>query len=117
LILMKFAGSGNSEESGGQRAGLRCVHSNSGKTGGALNAFHPEENANCRVITIDGPNTVVFLNGARVTDFAEGQPVPPKEHGSGDPDRGPWPNEGYIGLQNQDGGKVYFREVSLRSLS
>lgn len=68
-------------------------------------------------ITIDGPNTVVFLNGVKVTDFAEGQPVPPKEQGSGDPDRGPRPNEGYIGLQNHDGGKVYFREVSLTPLS
>jgi len=46
----------------------------------------------------------------KVTDFTEGQPVPPKEEGSGDPDRGPRPDEGYIGLQNHDGGKVYFLE-------
>src|SRR5262245_24413692 len=68
-------------------------------------------------ITIDGPKTVVFLNGVKVTDFTEGQPVPAKEHGAGDRDRGPRPDEGYIGLQNHDGGKVYFREVSLKPLS
>jgi len=68
-------------------------------------------------ITIDGRKTVVFLNGVKVTDFTEGQPVPAKEHGPGDPDRGPRPDEGYIGLQNHDGGRVYFREVSLTPLS
>jgi 3-keto-disaccharide hydrolase len=67
-------------------------------------------------ITIDGPRTVVLLNAAKVTDFTEGQPVPPKEPGSGDPDRGPRPETGYIGLQNHPGGKVYFKEVSLTPL-
>src|SRR5215470_18782357 len=43
-------------------------------------------------ITIDGRKTVVFLNGVKVTDFTEGQPVPAKEHGPGDPDRGPRPD-------------------------
>jgi len=64
-------------------------------------------------VTIDGLHTVVLLNGVKVTDFTEGQPVPPKAEGSGDPDRGPRPDSGYIGLQNHPGGKVYFREVSL----
>jgi hypothetical protein len=67
-------------------------------------------------ITIDGPRTVVLLNAAKVTDFTEGQPAPPKEQGSGDPDRGPRPETGYIGLQNHPGGKVYFKEVSLTPL-
>ena len=67
-------------------------------------------------ITIDGALTIVFLNNVKVTDFTEGQPVPPKPEGSGDPDRGPRPETGYIGLQNHPGGKVYFREVSLTPL-
>ena len=68
-------------------------------------------------ITIDGPHTVVFLNDVKVTDFTEGQPVPPKPAGSIDPDRGPRQDEGYIGLQNHPGSDVYFKEVSLRPLA
>jgi hypothetical protein len=67
-------------------------------------------------ITIDGPHTVVFLNEVKVTNFTEGQAVPPKPKGSGDPDRGPRPDLGYIGVQNHPGGKVYFKEVSLTPL-
>jgi hypothetical protein len=68
-------------------------------------------------IMMDGPHTVVFLNEIKVTDFTEGQPVPPKPAGSIDPDRGPRQDEGYIGLQNHPGSKVYFKEVSLRPLA
>jgi hypothetical protein len=68
-------------------------------------------------ITLDGPHTLVYLNGVKVTDFTEGQPVPPKPPGSPDPDRGPRPNGGYIGLQNHPGSEVYFREVSIVRLS
>lgn len=68
-------------------------------------------------ITIDGPHTVVYLNNVKVTDFTEGQHVPPKHPGSIDPDRGPRPDSGFIGLQNHPGSEVYFKEVSLRSLA
>jgi len=68
-------------------------------------------------ITIDGPHTVVFLNGVKVTDFTEGQPVPPKPPGSHDPDRGPRQDTGYIGLQNHPGSEVYFKEVTMEPLS
>jgi Domain of Unknown Function (DUF1080) len=64
-------------------------------------------------ITIDGPRTIVYLNSIKVTDFTEGQPVPPKPPGSHDPDRGPRPDSGFIGLQNHPGSEVYFREVSV----
>ena len=67
-------------------------------------------------ITIDGPHTVVFLNDVKVTDFTEGEPVPPKPAGSIDPDRGPRQDEGFIGLQNHPGSEVYFKDVSLRPL-
>jgi len=71
---------------------------------------------NAMEITMNGPKTVVFLNGVKVTDFTEGQPVPEKPAGSEDPDRRPRPDSGYIGLQNHPGGKVYFKEVSLTPL-
>jgi len=64
-------------------------------------------------ITIDGPRTVIFLNTIKVTDFTEGDPVPDKHPGSIDPDRGPRPDSGYIGLQNHPGSEVYFKQVSL----
>ena len=68
-------------------------------------------------ITIDGPHTIVYLNAVKVTDFTEGQTVPPKPVGSHDPDRGPRPNSGFIGLQNHPGSEVYFKEVSVVLLS
>jgi hypothetical protein len=64
-------------------------------------------------ITIDGPRTIVYLNSIKTTDFTEGQPVPAKPPGSHDPDRGPRPDSGFIGLQNHPGSEVYFREVSV----
>jgi hypothetical protein len=64
-------------------------------------------------ITIDGPRTIVYLNSIKVTDFTEGQAVPAKPPGSHDPDRGPRPDSGFIGLQNHPGSEVYFREVSI----
>jgi len=68
-------------------------------------------------ITLDGPRTVVVVNGAKVTDYTEGQPVPPKVQ-TYEPDRGPRPAEGYIGLQNHsDKDVVWFKEVSIRPLS
>jgi hypothetical protein len=67
-------------------------------------------------ITLDGPRTWVLVNGVKVTDYVEGQPVPPKQHNY-EPDRGPRPDAGYIGLQNHSTDSVvYFREVAIRSL-
>jgi Domain of Unknown Function (DUF1080) len=68
-------------------------------------------------ITIDGPRTIVYLNAVKVTDFIEGQTVPPKPVGSHDPDRGPRPNSGFVGLQNHPGSEVYFKEVSVVPIS
>ena len=33
---------------------------------------------NTMEITLDGPRTIVYLNGVKVTDFKEGDPVPRK---------------------------------------
>ena len=71
---------------------------------------------NTMLITVDGPHTVVELNGTKITDYTEGQPVAPKRD-KGEPDRGRRPDSGYIGLQNHPGNTpVTFKEVSIRSL-
>jgi hypothetical protein len=58
----------------------------------------------------------VHVNDTLVTDYTEGDPVPPKE-ADYEPDRGPRPAEGYIGLQNHgEGDTVYYRRVRVRPL-
>lgn len=68
------------------------------------------------LITLDGPRTIVKVNGKVVTDYTEGDPVPEKKV-QYEPDRGRRPNEGYIGLQNHGGEEhVHFKEVSAKPL-
>jgi ketosteroid isomerase-like protein len=68
-------------------------------------------------ITLDGPHTVVSVNGTKVTDYHRGPARPPKVQ-TWEPDRGPRPFEGYVGLQNHsDKDVVYFKEVSVRPLA
>ena len=71
---------------------------------------------NTMEITLDGPRTLVVLNGVKVTDYTEGQPVPPRKFDF-EPQRGPRPGEGWFGLQNHgDDDVVFFKEVAIRSL-
>lgn len=71
---------------------------------------------NTMEIALDGPRTIVYVNGRKVTDYTEGQPVPPEKRWF-EPDRGSRPASGYIGLQNHDAESVvYFKEVTLRHL-
>ena len=71
---------------------------------------------NTMEITLDGPRTIVNLNGVKVTDYAEGGPVPERK-ASYEPQRGTRPNEGYIGLQNHsDNDIVFFKEVAVKML-
>jgi hypothetical protein len=80
---------------------------------------HPQKKPgewNTMEITLDGQRTIVNVNGEKITDFKEGDPVPPKTR-SFEPERGPRPESGYIGLQNHDSlSTVYFREVAVRPL-
>jgi hypothetical protein len=80
---------------------------------------HPQKKAgewNTMEITLDGPKIMVFINGVKVTDFTEGDAVPPKTRDF-EPERGPRPLSGYIGLQNHDAlSTVYFKEFAVRSL-
>jgi len=71
---------------------------------------------NTMEITLDGPRTIVVLNGTKVVDYKEGEPVPERKE-SFEPQRGPRPNEGYIGLQNHsDHDVVFFKEVAVKML-
>jgi hypothetical protein len=71
---------------------------------------------NTMEITLDGPHTVVMLNGIKVTDYTEGDPVPEKKFDF-EPWRGLRPLEGYIGLQNHsDNDIVFFKEVAVKRL-
>jgi len=71
---------------------------------------------NTMVITLDGPHTIVVLNDVTVTDYTEGQPVPERKFDF-EPQHGPRPNEGYIGLQNHsDNDIVFFKEVAIKPL-
>jgi hypothetical protein len=71
---------------------------------------------NTMEITLDGPRTIVYLNGVKVTDFKEGDPVPAKKFDF-EPDRGPRPLSGYMGVQNHsDADVVFFKEVSVKPL-
>jgi 3-keto-disaccharide hydrolase len=83
---------------------------------------------NTMEITLDGPHTVVILNGQKVTDYTEGDPVPKKQFWF-EPERGPRPDVGWIGLQNHgdydrekgtntdiDKDTVFFKEVAIKPL-
>jgi hypothetical protein len=71
---------------------------------------------NTMEITLDSARTIVFVNGEKVTDFMEGDSVPPKTRDF-EPERGPRPISGYIGLQNHDSlSTVYFKEVAVKPL-
>jgi len=71
---------------------------------------------NTMEITLDGPHTDVVLNGVKVTDFTEGDPVPAKKFDF-EPERGPRPQDGYVGLQNHSKDDiVFFKEVAVKML-
>lgn len=78
-----------------------------GKPGPEWNTFE---------ITLDGPRTLVYLNGAKVTDYTDGDPSPPRTWDF-EPFHGPRPDYGYLGLQNHgEEDVVYFKEVAVKPL-
>jgi hypothetical protein len=71
---------------------------------------------NTMEITLTDNRTVVTLNGEKITDYKEGDPVPEKKVKS-EPDRGPRAAAGYFGLQNHnDKDVVLFRDISVKKL-
>jgi hypothetical protein len=68
-------------------------------------------------ITLDGPKTTVVVNGLKVTEYTEGEPVPERKFDF-EPQRGTRPNQGYIGLQNHsENDIVFFKEVAVKMLT
>lgn len=64
-------------------------------------------------ITLDGPRTIVLVNGVTVTDYREGEAVPARKFDF-EPMRGRRPDEGYFGIQNHSNNDiVYFKEISV----
>ena len=71
---------------------------------------------NTMEITLDGDRTVVYVNGTKVTDYKEGDPVPERKFDF-EPYHGRRPDFGYIGLQNHgENDVVFFKEVSVKPL-
>lgn len=72
---------------------------------------------NTMEITLDGPRTLVYVNGIKVTDYKEGEPTPARKFDF-EPFRGLRPNSGYFGLQNHGPEDiVYFKEVAVKPLT
>jgi hypothetical protein len=79
-------------------------------------AGKPGPETNTMLITIAGPRTTVDVNGQKVTDYTEGDPVPERKFDF-EPLRGTRPDSGYFGLQNHSTNDVvFFEQVSIRSL-
>jgi hypothetical protein len=71
---------------------------------------------NTTEITLDGPHTIVLVNGVKVTDYREGDPVPERKFDF-EPFRGVRPDTGYIGIQNHsEKDVVYFKEIAVKPL-
>ncbi len=82
----------------------------------AENQGKPGPQLNTMEITLDGPHTMVTLNGVKVADYKEGDPVPEKKF-TFEPQRGRRPNLGWFGLQNHsDNDIVFFKEVAIKPL-
>ena len=93
------------------------------RTGAIYSLSRTEERAdappgewNVMEIELAGPRIRVTVNGVQLTDFDPDGDVPPRTE-PWEPERGPRPERGFIGLQNHDAASVVsFREVSVRPL-
>jgi Domain of Unknown Function (DUF1080) len=71
-------------------------------------------------ITLKGPLVSTSINGVAVAEFDPSGPIPERKDTSphGDPERGPRPESGFIGLQNHDANSIVeFKAVSVRPLT
>jgi hypothetical protein len=71
-------------------------------------------------VTLEGDRVRTTINGVPVAEFDPSGPVPERKNAGphGDPERGPRPRSGYIGLQNHDANSVVsFQEVAVRPLA
>jgi hypothetical protein len=78
--------------------------------------YKPVGEWNRMEISMEGQEIIVVLNGIKVSEFGPSHPVPERKH-TWEPERGPRPESGYIGLQNYaEGSIVYFKEVRVQKL-
>jgi hypothetical protein len=99
---------------GGEWHKTGCIYSLSR---GLADAQKPPGDWNVMDIAMRGEGVDVTLNGTLVTSFDPTGPLPDRQFPY-EPERGPRPLEGYIGLQNHDDeSAVHFREVSVAPLS
>jgi hypothetical protein len=81
--------------------------------------MNPPGQWNVMEIVLSGSRVIVTINGVQVNDFDPTQPVPPRKK-QWEPERGPRPEVGYIGIQNHDdyspGTHVFFKEISVQQL-
>jgi len=81
----------------------------------------PQGEWNTMEITLKGQQIMVFLNGGQVNVFDSEKSTVPDRVKDYEPERGPRPTSGYIGLQNHDdvsnSSPVFFKEVSVRPLT
>jgi hypothetical protein len=90
-----------------------CIYS---LTKAEAEAQRPPGQWNEMEISMAGDLVDVTLNGTHVTHFDPNGPLPERQYPY-EPERGPRPEAGYIGLQNHDGDSVVsFREVSVGPL-
>jgi len=81
-----------------------------------VKAGKPGPEWNTMEITLDGPRTIVVVNGQKVTDYTEGQPVPERKFDF-EPQHGRRPDKGWFGLQNHSKDDVvFYKEVAMKSL-
>ena len=81
-----------------------------------VKAGKPGPEWNTMEITLDGPRTIVVLNGQKVTDYTEGQPVPERKFDF-EPQQGRRPDKGWFGLQNHSKDDVvFYKEVAMKPL-
>lgn len=85
-----------------------------------LATYRPGEWNNLDIILM-GTKIIVVMNGAQVSQYTTGNSAPKRGRYS-DPQRGPRPINGYIGIQNHDhdathpDSHVYFKEISISPL-
>jgi hypothetical protein len=79
-------------------------------------AWKPGPEWNVFDIILNGPHTLVYLNGVKVTDYTEGDPTPARKF-SFEPYPGIRPDSGYFGLQNHgEHDVVFYRRVAVKRL-
>lgn len=82
----------------------------------AAHAWKSGPEYNTEEITLDGPKTIVYVNGIKVTEYTEGDSVPVRKFDF-EPQRGRRPEYGWFGLQNHSNNDVvFFKEVSIKGL-